>query len=107
MKTDRIWARRLASADTVGDVVRIDRRTRWGNPFRIGPDGSREDVIERYRQDLWRRIEAGEVPLEDLAGLSGKRLACWCSPLPCHGAVLARAAVWAAGQLDARGGIRP
>lgn len=30
--------------------VRIDRRSVFGNPFRVGPDGSREDVIRKYRQ---------------------------------------------------------
>ncbi len=87
-----------------GDVVRIDRRTRWGNTFRIGPDGAREQAIARYRADLWRRIRSGEIALADLASLHGKRLACWCAPLPCHGEALARAAAWAAAVLAARSG---
>ncbi|MYH38826.1 MAG: DUF4326 domain-containing protein, partial [Rhodospirillaceae bacterium] len=69
----------------VNNTVLIDRRTRWGNPFRIGRDGSREEVIARYRADLWRRIRAGEIALEELAALDGCWLACWCEPLPCHG----------------------
>jgi len=80
-------------------AVRIDRRTRFGNPYRIGRDGTREQVIERYRLWLWRRIRAGEVSLEELAALHGKTLACHCAPLPCHGEVLARAAAWAASVL--------
>ena len=43
-------------------AVLIDRRTRWGNPFVVGRDGTRAQVIARYRADLWRRIRAGEVP---------------------------------------------
>ena len=86
------------------NTLLIDRRTRWGNPFRIGRDGTREEVIARYRADLWRRIRAGGVRLEDLAELHGMRLACWCHPLPCHGHVLARAAAWAAFALAARRG---
>ena len=78
----------------------IDRRTKWGNPFRLGRDGTREQVIARYRADLWRRIRAGEVALGELAALHGMRLACWCHPLPCHGHVLARAAAWAASQIE-------
>lgn len=69
---------------------------RWGNPFRIGEDGDREQVIERYRSWLWRQIKAGEVDLADLAALHGKVLGCWCAPQPCHGEVLASAAAWAA-----------
>ena len=80
-------------------VVRIDRRTRWGNPFRIPQDGTRAQIIARYRADLWRRIRAGEIALEDLADLRTKTLLCWCRPLPCHGDVLARAAEWAAARL--------
>ena len=83
-------------------VVRADRRTRWGNPFRIAHGASREEVIERYRRWLWRRIREGEVRLEELAGLHGKTLACWCHPKPCHCNVLARAAAWAASVLAGR-----
>ena len=73
------------------DLVRIDRTTRWGNPFVIGKDGDRAQVIRLYRIELWRRINTGEVSLEALAGLDRKQLACWCAPLlPCHGEVLAR-----------------
>ena len=83
-------------------AVRIDRRTPWGNPFAVGRDGSRRQVIARYRADLWRRIRAGETAVEAVAALHGRDLACHCAPLPCHGQVLARAAAWAAGQLRAR-----
>lgn len=67
------------------DVVRIDRRSKWGNPYRIGPDGSRADVIAAYRRWVLDRPEL----LEDLGELEGKRLACWCAPQACHGDVLA------------------
>ena len=33
-------------------AVLIDRRTRWGNPFVVGRDGTRPQVIARYRADL-------------------------------------------------------
>ena len=67
----------LDGADEHGDAVRIDRKSRWGNPFRLGRDGDRAEVIERYRAWLWQRIESGDVPLADLAALNGKQLACW------------------------------
>ena len=86
------------------DVVRIDRATRWGNPFVIGRDGSRAEVIEKYRANLWRDIRAGRIGLGELAALDGKRLACWCAPEPCHGDVLAAAARWAAARLCRTGG---
>ena len=80
-------------------AVRIDRRTRWGNPYRIGPDGTRDEVIARYRAHLWRQIRSGEIALADLASLDSRDLACWCHPSPCHGTVLARAAAWAGGEV--------
>ena len=89
----------MKHASGLTGAVRIDRRTVWGNPFRIGTHGDRAAVIALYRRKLWRRIEAGEIALADLAALSGKTLACWCAPEPCHGDVLARAADWAARRL--------
>lgn len=66
--------------------VRIDRSTKWGNPFRIGPGSSREDVIQRYEQWLQHQSDL----LADLHELRGKTLGCWCAPKPCHGDVLVR-----------------
>lgn len=77
------------------DAIRIDRKTAWGNPFIIGRDGTREEVIAKHRDDLWKRIHAGTVDLAELAGLHGKTLACHCAPQPCHGDTLTEAAAWA------------
>lgn len=68
--------------------VRIDRATKWGNPFRIGPDGTREEVIEKYREWIKTRPDL----LASLHELKGKRLGCWCKPQACHGDVLAELA---------------
>lgn len=65
--------------------VYIGRPSKWGNPFVIGPDGSREQVIEKYR--AW--VLAQPDLMAALPELDGKILACWCAPLPCHGNVLA------------------
>lgn len=65
--------------------VRIDRRSKWGNPFRIGPDGDRAAVIQKYRAWIVGQAEL----MAALPELHGKRLGCWCHPLPCHGDVLA------------------
>ena len=91
----------LALNPVHGNTVLVDRRTKWGNRFVIGRDGTREQVVARYRAELWRRIRAGDVSLEELAALDGKWLACHCVPKrPCHAEVLARAAAWAASELD-------
>jgi hypothetical protein len=75
--------------------IYIGRPTRWGNPF---SDGTREENIAKYRVYLWKCIQAGEVTIADLMFLRGKRLGCWCAPLPCHGDVLVKAIQWAESQ---------
>lgn len=64
--------------------VLIDRRTKWGNPFRIGTHGTRDEVIAKYREWLLTKPDL----LAELYTLRGKRLGCWCKPEACHGDVL-------------------
>jgi ribosomal protein S27AE len=70
--------------------VRIDRASKWGNPFVMDKpgrpaDGDRAEVIRKYRDWVVGRPEL----MTALPELRGKVLGCWCSPLPCHGDVLA------------------
>ena len=67
----------------------------WGNPFPTGADGSRLEVIEKYRCWLWAEIQAERIDVAALAALHGKTLGCWCAPRRCHGEVLQAAAIWA------------
>lgn len=76
------WAERERLA------VRIDRSTRYGNPFVLGDDGDRDEVCDAYerhylphKRSITERIEAGE--------LTGKVLVCHCYPQRCHGDCLA------------------
>ena len=71
----------------------------WGNPFVMGIHGSRDVVVAKYRQWLWRKMAAVSFRLK-VAALQGKVLACFCKPKRCHGDILAQAAEWAAGQRD-------
>jgi len=83
--------------------VKIDRTSRWGNPFVVGKHGTREQVIQLYREHLWKHVKSGAVTLPELAALDGQFLGCWCAPAACHGHVLARAAIWAKTELAAKG----
>ncbi len=65
--------------------VWVDRQGPWGNPFKIGRDGSREDVL-RDHEDWLRRTP--ELVME-LWRLRDQALGCWCDPQPCHGWLLA------------------
>ncbi len=71
-----------------GFDIYIGRPSKWGNPFHIGPDGTREQVIEKYK--AW--IQTQPQLLAALGELRGKILGCWCKPLACHGDVLAELA---------------
>ena len=64
--------------------VYIGRGSKWGNPFRIGIDGTREDVIKQYGD--W--IQTQPHLLNSLEELRGKTLGCFCSPQACHGDIL-------------------
>ncbi len=59
-------------------------QSKWANPFQIGPDGTRKDVIEKYRIWIIMQVDL----LACLHELKGKRLGCWCHPKECHGHVL-------------------
>tara|TARA_R100000789_G_C2943637_1_gene132857 strand:- start:101 stop:391 length:291 start_codon:yes stop_codon:yes gene_type:complete len=62
--------------------VYIGRGSMWGNPFKIGVDGSRAEVIEKYRK------YASKFTKQQLEILEGKVLGCYCKPLACHGDIL-------------------
>ena len=62
----------------------IGRPSKWGNPFVIGRDGSRADVIAKYR--AW--IVAQPALMNALDELRDRNLVYWCAPLACHGDVL-------------------
>lgn len=70
--------------DTSCDVY-IGRPSIWGNPFKIGRDGTRNTVIKKYKEYLLSRPELIEKAKKEL---KGKKLGCYCKPLSCHGDVL-------------------
>ena len=64
--------------------VYIGRPSKWGNPFSIGKDGTREEVISKYEAYIMSQPNL----ITDLEELKGKVLGCWCAPLACHGDIL-------------------
>lgn len=67
--------------------VYIGRPSKWGNPFVIGKDGTREEVILKYENFVCQSMLVSQ-----LDELRGKDLVCWCAPQACHGDVLLRLA---------------
>jgi hypothetical protein len=90
----RIQRKRTRGWRMPKNTVYVGRPSKWGNPFTIGRDGDRAEVIEKFRAWLsWDRSRSWIYP--DLSELRGKNLACWCpladkegSRVPCHADVL-------------------
>ncbi|WP_052389859.1 DUF4326 domain-containing protein [Belnapia moabensis] len=88
--------RRLTPDTLPPNAVYIGRRvqfqpwpnSKWANPFKVGRDGTRAEVITKHEQWLCNQPEL----LAALPELRGKDLYCWCHPEPCHGDVLLRLA---------------
>ena len=78
--------------EPLGDAVYVGRKSQrlglaeslFANPYPIGQHGDRAEVIQKYRSWLLGRQEL----VGRLHELRGRRLACWCSPEPCHAGVL-------------------
>lgn len=84
------------------NTVKVDRSTKWGNPFVVGVHGTRPRCLELFRllviggyicvttrEHMTEQETSAKHIRKNLATLKGKDLACWC-PLsaPCHADVL-------------------
>ena len=61
----------------------------FGNRFIIGKDGTREQVLEKYREYFYARLKIDNDFRNAIHELKGKRLACWCKPEKCHCDIIA------------------
>lgn len=99
-KPIRVQLSRKAGWRMPPDTVKVDRSTRWGNPFVVGKPGGAYSPMVKDRRHAWQLYRSIAPDNEALvkaaqAELRGKNLACWC-PLPtepyepdcCHAAVL-------------------
>ena len=68
--------------------VLVDRSTPLGNPFRIGRDGTREEVIAKFE----RWVPTQPQLMARIKKLRGQTLGCHCAPRACHADVIARLA---------------
>jgi len=75
--------------------VLIDRTTKRGNPYIIGPDGNRDEVCDKHmkwleewtknKKEIIMRGLSNKWQVEHLEELRGQRIACWCATERCHG----------------------
>jgi hypothetical protein len=66
----------------------IGRGSRFGNPFKIGEDGNRDEVISLYAYYFEEKLEGEPGFREAVEALRGKKLGCYCAPKRCHGDVI-------------------
>ena len=79
----------IAWAESQGLAVRVDRGTRYGNPFVLGEDGDRNEVCDAYRLHYLPH----KPSIAERAGdLVGKVLICHCYPERCHAESLVKLA---------------
>lgn len=78
-----------------GARVYIGRPSVLGNPFVLGRDGGRDQVIARYRAHLEQKLAGGDsaitAEIDRLAAVAQTQqleLACFCAPAACHGDVI-------------------
>ena len=73
----------------------VGRPSVLGNPFEIGRDGGRDEVIQKYRTWLEERLESDNATSQAFVALfdemcAGKELIliCFCAPKKCHAEVI-------------------
>ncbi len=77
-----------------GGVVFIDGKrypstsSEFANPYKIGQDGDRTEVIEKYSEMVEQKIKSYPELKNKIKNLKGKNLGCWCKPDLCHGDIL-------------------
>ena len=72
----------IAWAERENLAVRIDRSSKYGNPFIMGQDGNRDDVCDSF--EVYYLPNKPSI-LIDSPKLKGKVLICHCYPERCHG----------------------
>ena len=77
--------------------IYVGRPSKWGNPFVIGRDGDRDEVIRKFEKRL---CDDPDMMEEAITELRGHNLICFCFPRACHADVLLRYANAPGGEED-------
>lgn len=85
----RVYSCRSGAPRIPEGAVLVDRRTKWGNPFRLEDERDRTAILVQYEE--WIKTQP-QLIAEAKAELRGKDLVCWCAPKACHADVLLRIA---------------
>lgn len=75
--------------------IYVGRPSPLGNPFHIGRDGTRDQVVSKYQQWLHAQLSDLLSPAaQEFARIcksarqSDVTLVCWCAPLLCHADII-------------------
>lgn len=77
-------------------IVFIDKRrfptieSTFANRFKIGVDGTREEVLAKYEHEMRLRVENDDEFKQSLLSIKDKVLGCWCKPEACHGDIIVK-----------------
>ena len=63
-------------------AVYVGRPTKWGNPYQIGRDGTRDEVLRKFQK--WVFAARPFLIYHAQRELRGRDLVCWCAPQRCH-----------------------
>lgn len=69
------------------DALYIGRGSLAGNPYKIGRDGTRDEVCDKYKARLEDNPALKAVII---SYCKGRNLKCFCKPKRCHGDYLLR-----------------
>ncbi len=72
----------------IGRGFKCGHHNLLANPYQIGPDGDRSEVLRKYAYDFRLRWRTEMEFRKAILSCKGKRLGCFCKPEPCHGDVI-------------------
>ena len=97
-RPQRVQLKRSAGWKMPPNTVKVDRTTRWGNPFSAADCGSVAVAVAQHGRWMRGEIAApggADPPTAEAirAALGGRDLACWCPANgPCHADLLLKIA---------------
>jgi hypothetical protein len=73
-------------------IIKIDRSSPLGNPYRMSSEEQRDNVCEAYAHEISRRVKNDPAYRREMVRIyraceRGEHVAlmCWCAPRRCHG----------------------
>ena len=85
----------------IGRQYKHQKASVLANPFRVGKDGDKPEVIQKYRRWLWQEFNKNGAVTQELEKILNRlengekiELVCWCAPGICHGDIIKKCLIW-------------